>query len=264
MSARKGYRVSIAALLGYALALFRSDRALLLPLGAATLFLPQFALLLLVPDFPALPQGPTTQRALEAWSQRAVIWAEHYGLWYALAPMVALFGALAIVALYLKHGRPTLAEALKRALWLFPRYLGASMLMAAPVGVAMLPALAAPMLLLVVLAPIFYLFGRMMLLAPVIVAEEPIGAVGAIGRSWALTAGNGWTLAALYAVVALVAQLTGSVFLALGAVARGAGEANPVIAALAAALAAAPPAAAALALALVEVGLYRALARKGM
>lgn len=246
-----------------ALAAFRRDHAVLLPLAGLTMFLPQYALLLLVPDMPRMPEAGADPAAITAFADAVSGWAARYGIWYVSAPALSLLGALSIVVLYLSAERPALGPAVRRAGGLYLRYLLASILVSLPVGGALLMAMASPVLLAVLLAPIFYIFGRTMLVAPAIVAEAPLSAVGAITRSWQLTRGHGWTLAAIYGVVAIGAQAIGGILARVAAMAGQGGAANPVAQALVGAIAAGVAAAAALALALLEVSIYRSLARRG-
>jgi len=257
-------KITFALPFADALAAWRRDRALLFPLAGLAMFVPQLAVLLLVPAMPRLAAGDDSETAVRDWTEAVTLWAGQHGIWYLLAPAIGLFAALAVMALYLDPSRPTLGGAMKRAGVLFPRYLLASILVALPIGGLMMPAVASPILLAILLPPIFYLFGRTMLIGPAIVAGAPLGAVAAIGRSWTLTKGNGWVLAGIYGSVMLGAQLVGSLFVSIGSVAGTGARANPVLVAITDGAAAAVAAAAALALALVEVALYRRLARKGM
>lgn len=242
-----------------ALATWRRDQNILAPLAGLTMFLPQLAVLLLIPAMPRPVDGDGGEEALRAWTEAVAGWATDYGLWYLLAPALGLFGALAIMTLYLDPARPTLGKAMARAGVLFLRYLLATVLVAMPMGALLLPALASPLLLFILLAPIFYLFGRTMLTGPALVAEAPLGALAAIARSWALTKGQGWMLACVYAVILIAAQMLAGVFVSLGTFGGG----NPVIVAIVDTFAALIAAGAALTLALVEVALYRRLARNG-
>lgn len=249
-------KLSFAAIFADARAAWQRDGAVLLPLVGLGLFLPQYAVQLLLPGLPAAPEG-RDEAAMRGWMEAVQGWAGSYGGWYLLAPLIALFASLTIFALYLRRDRPTLGGALRRALGLFPRYLLASILVSLPMGALLSMTLAVPMLLIVAAAPIFYIYGRTMLMGPVIVAEAPVGAVAAIARSWALTKGNGMVLATAYAAIFLVPGLIGSIALAIG----GAGGGNPVIVAIGAGIACLTTAGAAALLALVQVSLYRRLAR---
>ncbi|MFD1786245.1 hypothetical protein ACFSC3_01545 [Sphingomonas floccifaciens] len=237
-------------------AAWRRDSALLLPLAGLGFFLAPLAVQLLLPALPAMPQT-SDEAAARAWFAAMQAWAGRYGIWYLLAPAIALVGALAVFTLYLSPERPTLGRALARAGLLFPRYLLASILVSLPMGMLLWVTLIAPFLLIIAAGPIFYIYGRTMLMGPAIVAEAPMGAVAAIARSWALTRGRGWILAATYATIFFVPGLLGSVVLSIGAF----GGNNPVIIAITTGLACLFVAGGSLLLALVEVSLYRRLSR---
>lgn len=237
-------------------AAWRRDGALLLPIAGLAYFLGPFAAQLLLPELPSMPQG-RDEAAMRAWGEAIQAWAGSYGGWYLASPLLALFGSLTIFALYLSRTRPTLGGAMRRALALYARFLLASILVSLPMAGLMSMTLAVPMLLVFAAGPIFYVYGRTMLMGPVIVAEAPVGAVAAIARSWVLTKGQGWMLAATYALVFLVPGLLGSIALSIGS----AGGGNPVIVAIGAGLACLIAAGGAALLALVQVALYRRLAR---
>ncbi|KQN26727.1 hypothetical protein ASE86_11740 [Sphingomonas sp. Leaf33] len=232
------------------------DGSVLLPLAGLAFFLGPFAAQLLLPNLPAIPEA-RDEAAMRAWGDAIQAWAGSYGGWYLASPLLALFGSLSVFALYLARPRVPLGGAMMRALALFPRYLLASVLVSLPMAGLLSMVLAVPMLLVVAAGPIFYIFGRTMLTGPVIVADAPIGAVAAIARSWTLTRGHGWMLAATYATIFMVPGLLGSVALSFAS----AGGGNPVIVAIAAGLACLIAAGGALLLSLVQVALHRRLAR---
>lgn len=246
---------------------WRRDSATLLPLAGLTMFLPQLAVLLLVPPMSgALPGGslgtpgdPPDPAAVQAATDAIGAWLGQYLGWYAAAALLGFFGALSVMAAYLTPGGTTLGGALRRAGALLFRYLLASILIGGVALSILLPGALAPLLLAALMPLAFYVLGRTMLTGPAIVAEGPVGAIAAIQRSWLLTRGHGWMLGASYAAPLFAAQLIGGALLSLGAVGGG----NPVIAAIADGLAAAVLTVAALTLALVEVALYRRLASKG-
>lgn len=240
--------------------LWRRDRALLLPIAGLLMFVPQLALVLLVPPMPRPPAGDTSPAAIDSWTQGFTAWAQANGGWYVLAPLATLMATLTLVALYTDRARPTAGQALARAAGLLLRYVLATILVTLPMGALLLAALPAPVLGYVLALPIFYIFGRTLLIAPVLVAERPIGAIAAVGRSWRLTAGQGLVLTGIYASVAVAGPLVGSVLLAVGE----ALPANPVITTIAGAAASAVAAAAGLTIALVQAVIYARLASKGM
>ncbi len=242
-----------------AFALWRRDRALLLPIAGLLIFVPQYALLLLVPEMPRIADGDRSEAAMLAWSQALATWVRAHGLWYVAAPLMTMFATLTIATLYLDRARPEAGRALGSALALLPRYLLATILVSLPIGGLTLAALPAPVLAYVLALPVLYIFARSMLVAPVIVGERPVGAIGAIQRSWALTRGHGLILTGIYAATALAGPLAGSLFLAIGELA----QTNPVLVAITAGVASLFAAGGALALALIQVVVYGRLASKG-
>jgi hypothetical protein len=135
------------------------------------------------------------------------------------------------------------------------------MLVTLPCGVAALVSLSVPMLPVVVLPGIVYVLARSTLANPVILGERGTGAVGAIARSWQLTRGHGLAVALLVGAITIGGQALGAAIVAVERGIRGGGLANPVLLAMIDALAAGIAWAAGLALALVQVALYRRLAR---
>ncbi|WP_326525901.1 hypothetical protein [Sphingomonas sp.] len=246
-----------------ALSAWRRDRALLLPLAGLTFLLPQLGVQLLLPGLPPLDPQAQGEAAMAAWRDAVVAWAGQHGGWFLLAPMIALFGALVVMALYLAPQRPTLGGALARAGALYLRFLLASILVSLPMGMLLAGAVSAPVLMLFAAAPIFYVYGRTMLMGPVIVAEAPVGAVEAVARSWRMTRGNGWIMASLYAAIYLIPALLGSLGLSIGALGASDAGPNPVLLAVGAVVAGIFSSIGALALALVAVAAYRRLASKG-
>ncbi len=220
--------IDLMGALGDAWAMWRRDRDLLLRVAGLFLFLPQFTLLLVLP----VPQLPVAhggdQATFAALADIMFGWYAEHGVVLAAAELTALFGTLAIFALYLHPERPDLRGALIGALWLLPRGL--------------------------------YLNGRLMLAGPAIVAEQPLGAVAAIQRGVKITRGNGLVLAGLGCIMVLAGWVLPEPFLALGQALDGAPIANPVSAALLDAGAAAATAMAALGAILVRIALYKRLA----
>jgi hypothetical protein len=242
-----------------AFALWRRDRAILFPLAGLLFFVPQLAVLLLVPNMPQPVQGETSEEAARAWAEAFSTWAAAHGGWYIAAQFATLFATLTIATLYVDPARPATGAALGRALGILPRYVLAMILVTLPIGGLLLMGLPFRALLFVVLAPVFYILARVMLMPAILVAERPVGAIGAIGRSWRLTAGNGWVITCIYATVMLAGMFVGSLFLA---VAQLAGQ-NPVVVASMSLFGAGVASLSALAQALIGVVLYGRLASKG-
>ncbi len=196
--------------------MFRRDHDVVLRVGAMFLFLPSFALALLVPGPPARKSDGGGEAAM-AWLDALGTWGGEHGGWYLLAYAVGYFGAATLYALYLDPSRSNVAGAMRRALRILPRYLLAMVIVALPVGAGM-------MLLLV---PGLYVLGRVMMTGPVLLSEGK-SALGSIQRSMGLSSGLGLRMMGLAAVPVLGGAVLSQPFLMLDAWMRGAGAANPI------------------------------------
>lgn len=239
--------ISILPVLAEAWALFRRDRDWLLGVAGPFLFLPAFALALLVPPIPDTPRvGAADAGSLERVA-RLGEWLGAYGGWYAAGYAVGAFGAAALFAAYLDGEARDVREALRRAGTVLPRYLLASVLVAIPTGAG----------LYLWVIPGLYVMGRTMLAGPALVAERPLGAMRSLLRSLQMSAGAGLPLMALSATVLLAGILLAQPFVALES--QGGGR---IVAAVAAAGIAAVSTATSLAQVLVAVAAYRRLAAR--
>ena len=253
--------LDLAAVAREAAARWRQDRVILAPLSGLLLFVPQWATLLLVPDPPATPATPDPA-AVQAWADAAQHWAGSYGLGILGAFLVAQFGQLAIVALYVgDQGRPTVGQVLIRALTRLPRFLLAGVVVAMPSLAIGMAAASAPMLLALVLPAMVYVLGRTMLLGAALLARPGTGAVRAVVLSWRWPRGCGLRLALLVGGLLIGMSVAVRTVSAVIAALRHAGIANPVVLAALDAGAAAVAWAAMLALAMMQAVLYRRLAR---
>ena len=246
----------LAAVVAEARALWRRDGALLWPLSALFVLLPQFALLLLVPAVPQVDPAAS----VEQWNTALEPWITNYGGWYVLATLVAQYGALAIVSLYMPPV-PTAGGGMARAARRFPRSLLAQLVVAVPCGAVAVAALSVPVLAALVVPAVVYVLARSALANPVILAENGTGAVAAVARSWRLTRGRGLAVALLVGGILLGGQVFAALLVQLERGVQAGPFANPVLLAMVDAGAALVTWVAALALALVQVVLYRRLAR---
>lgn len=246
----------LAPILSDAWALFRRDRDWVLPLAAPFLFLPAYALALLVPPIPAPSADASLDREARAlaWAQQLSQWIGEHGHWHLLAYAVGYAGVAAIIAAYLDGRAGTVGGALRRVGSLLPRYWLAMLLVALPAGAGML----------LYVLPGLYVLGRTLLVGPVLVAERPTGALAALGRSFGLTRGVGLPMTALAALVWAGSSLIGLPFSALAASLRGGEDPSRMLLAAADAGVAGAAMLAGVAQALVAVAAYRRLAaRKG-
>jgi hypothetical protein len=237
---------AIRPVLADAWALFRRDRDWLLRVAGPFLFLPAFALALLVPTAPvALLSGGTSEAEALARAAKLADWMRAHGGWHLLANGMALFGAAALQSAYLDRHAPDVGAALGRAGGLLPRYLLAMLIVAVPTGAG----------LYLWVLPGLYVMGRTMLVGPVLVAERPVSALGAVVRSFALSRGRGLPLMALAATTVLGSLIVAQPFAALDLAA----ERSVVAAVIEAAGMGAAAMLAGIAQVLIAVGAYRRL-----
>lgn len=247
---------TLRTIAAHALAFWRRDSALLLPLSGLFVFVPQYAVLLLIPPMPANPPGG----AMEAWSKALEPWVALYAGWYILAVVVAQYGSLAIVSAYAQPRLP-IGGAMARAARLLLRSVLATLLVTLPCGTALLLSLGIPGAPLVVVPGIVYILARTVLTGAVVLGEPATGAAAAVVRSWRLTRGHALAVTLLVGGLLLAGQTLGAVVVLVERGVRSGPFANPVLLAMIDALAAGVTWAAAVALALVQVALYRRLAR---
>lgn len=234
-------------------ALFRRDSDLLLRIAGPFLFLPAFALALLVPGPPAASATAGEGQAQTlAWLQSVSDWAGTYGGWYLLAYVVGYFGTAAITALYLTAPPPDVRQAFGRAARIFPRFVLAAVAGSLPAGAG----------LLLWLIPGLYVLGRLLPVGPVLLAEPRTGALAAIRRAFLLTRGSGLALMGLAAFAYLGGWLVGAPFLEADRTLRANGQTDTLLLALVDAGAAIAAMASGLATALIAIACYRRLARE--
>lgn len=229
-------------------ALWRRDSAVLWPIAGLFLFLPALVLFVTVaPPPPLFTTGANEaeQQALRAAGEQ---WVSASARWFALSSLANLYGALLILVFYLDRRAQTLAQAMGRALLLFPRYGLAALLIFVPTVIGML-----------LIVPGLYLFGRFMLTGPAIVAEQPISAIMAVGRGLRLTKRDGLGFMGAGTAALVAWNVLPAPFSAFADALRTAGAGNPVVMILVLGLAAAIGAAVSLGFLLLRIALYRRL-----
>ncbi|MES2753198.1 MAG: hypothetical protein V4659_00890 [Pseudomonadota bacterium] len=223
---------------------WRRDREVLTLLAGTFVFLPTFAWLLLVAE-PAVPKGAANQEV----SAILLHWAGANAHWLALRIAVELFAAAAVLTLYLSRDHRDVGGVLARAAALWPMFL---VTVIASWGLVMVGIFA-------FVVPGLYIYGRVALAGPALIAEPKLGLAGAIARSIALTRGHGWQVFGYLGLTILAGALAVELIDGVGAGLRRAGAANPVALAMLAAVTAAAVTATVLARLLLEVALYRRL-----
>lgn len=177
-------------------AIMRANASILIALAGAFILLPAIAANFFTTPFQPLADGATSAETLERYIAyyRANIGPQLFLL------LFNTLGQLLAYTVLLDPRRPSVGDAFRLAAPLFLPLIVANILVNLMLG--------AGLLLLVI--PFLYLIGRVMLAAPALVAERRSNPLAAIGRSFALTKGNGWRIfffAFLIFVVALVVQL---------------------------------------------------------
>lgn len=164
--------------------LLTANLGLLTAVAGVFLFLPA----VLEARFFPPPEGWTTTRD---WIQ---LTQEHLGRnwpWIALSTLLNLLGVVAIYLLLLPGPRLTVGSAVARAIAILPFYFVLQLV----VGLAW----AIGFVLLII--PFLYLVGKLVLAAPILIAETPRAPFTAIERSWRLSAGRSWSITGLVVLV---------------------------------------------------------------
>ena len=162
----------------------RPNVSILLTIGGVFMFLPSLALWLISPVPEPASDTAATLQGLIAWYQRSFP-----GL---LANAVSdLFGQASILVLLLDGRRPTVGDALSRALRLLPALFVVTLL----VNLSLIAGFA--MLIL----PAIYLVGRFYPVVPAMVAEGLVSPRTALTKAWQMTRGLGWRIAGFVLMV---------------------------------------------------------------
>ncbi|VVT16655.1 conserved membrane hypothetical protein [Sphingomonas sp. EC-HK361] len=245
--------ITLGRLLGDAFAIARREADIVLRVAGVLLFLPAFALQLLVPGPPPLPAA-RDQAALSGWIDAVGLWAQSNAIWYIVVDAIGLLGVATIILLLVDPGRPDVRGALARGLRLLPRWALASVLAGIPVGLG----------LWLFILPGLYMQARLVAAGPVLFAEQPVSATGALGRSWRMTGKGAFGLFSAVTTLMLASWLVTNPLYVADTYLRAPEHANPFIIALVDALIAAAQAAYEVALALVAIVAWRRLSRQGI
>lgn len=241
--------------------LWRRDWEVLTAVAGLFIFLPMLAMAMFIPDMPpppAVADAAPNAAAMAVYQQDLTQWMLDYGGWQIAAQAVVLFGQFAIVALYLAGDQPPAGKALVGAARRYPLLLLAGLMIAVPVAAALLVAQALPLLMAAFFVIVFWVLARTIALAPILLAEAPVGALGAITRSLHLTRGNTLALAAAVMTVILAMTIATWPFEQLDAW-MVTHAPNPIARALVDAVTATIAGLAGTAMALVQVAAYRRL-----
>ncbi len=246
-------KITLGGVLAGAWRLARRDAAVLLPVAALFLFVPTLAMLLLMPAPPLAPGAGASEEQLSLFVRAYGDWLVANAPAFGAGAGCSLMGSATLAAFYLDAQAQNLGEALARAVALLPRFVLAGLIVGVPTFVGAW----------LFVVPGLYVMGRTMLAGPILVAERPVSALGAVLASVQRTRGHGLMLTALSAALLLAGQLLPLPFLAMVQSLGEAHAGNPVVVALLSVAAAICSAAAALATILARVWLYRVLVPSG-
>lgn len=176
--------LSYSAIWADAAGMLGANRGLLTAIAGVFLFLPA----VLEARFFPPPEGWTTIAQWVALMQEHS--ARHWP-WMLLSMMLNLVGVTAIYLLLLASPRLTVGRAVVHALAILPFYF----LMQLVVNLA----LGAGLMLFIV--PFFFLLGKLVLAAPILVAETQRAPFTAIQLAWKRSEGRAWAIAGLWVLV---------------------------------------------------------------
>lgn len=173
------------------IALARANASILLALAGAFVFLPALVGSFFTQATEPLAQGATPAEAFA----RLTEYLSANALPQLVLLLFSTLGQALLYAVLLDRSRPSVGDAFPLALRLFLPLLLVNILVNVIVGAG----------LLLLIVPGLYLVGRTLLSAPATIAERRGNPLGAIGRSWALTAGQGWRIFSFVILIFIVA-----------------------------------------------------------
>ncbi|MFW2851651.1 hypothetical protein ACM61V_06965 [Sphingomonas sp. TX0543] len=246
--------LTLGRVLADAWAILRREGDLVLRVAGPFIFLPAFAVQLLVASPLALPQTPRDQPAMQAWLEQLSLWGQANAGWYLLADLVGIYGVAVLAILLVHPARPDVKTALVTAARRFGRFLLADLLVSIPIGLG----------LWLFVLPGLYMQARLIATVPALIVEAPVGAARAVGRSWRLTGGNWWGVLAAIVTLFLAQYLVLAPLIGADEVLRSPGRQNPIILALADAGMALAASAYHIGILAIGLAVYRRLASRGM
>lgn len=185
-------KISYSAVWQDMVGLMRQHASLAVALAGFFIFLPA----LLVDQFIPSPEPRDLDQMLPMFRD----YMSAHWHWILLSGIVTMIGGIAILLLALDRGG-TVGAIIAAALVLLPFYFLASL------GSGLIIVLG----FVALVVPGLYLLGRLVLTAPVVVAENQRNPIAAIARSWELSKGNGWAVLGFLILVALAALVVSAV-----------------------------------------------------
>jgi hypothetical protein len=174
-------------------ALLKAHGTLIAALAGVFIFLPTLLLGYLLPR-PEVSNAADFLPALNRYY--AANWH-----WFIASGIVTMLGSLAILLLVFAPKGTSVGGAISRAALFLPFYFLVSLMTGFLLGVAML----------FLIVPGLYLFGRLAILGPVMVAEGRKRPLDVIGRTFEVTKGNGWRVLGFFVLVAIAGYVAAGV-----------------------------------------------------
>lgn len=201
MNTRPATNFSYSALWDDTSRMLKTHSAILIALAGVFVFLPNLLSTYLLP----FPQAKSIAEVMSHTSA----YMERNWHWQLLIWLITSAGAISIILVLMGREASTVGDAISRSFRLLPAYLLALICS----NVILLGGL------LLFVIPFLYLFGRLCIVGPVVVAERRTGPFDAIRRSFELTKGFGWAVIGLIAIIFVVGMLlSGVVTLVLGTI----------------------------------------------
>lgn len=245
--------MSFAGLLSVTWRLFRRDRAIIVAIAGALVFLPAFAALLLCDPVPPLPAPPRDEVVMQAWIAAVTLWGQGNGVWFLLADLIGICGVAAIALLLMDPDRLTVGQALGQALVRLVAFALVSVVIAVPVGIG----------LWLLVLPGLYVQARLIVAIPAMARHPALRPLAAIRLSWKMTKTHDRAIAGALIALFVAQWLAVSPLLLADEALRAPGEGNALLLAMVDAVIAALGAAYAVGAMLLGVVAYRVRASSG-
>ncbi len=168
--------------------LFRANRELLLSVAGVFILLPSLAFAFFSPQ-PAAPADATFEVIYQNFQQ---FYSDNI-IWIVLIGLLNGFASIVMLVLMLDRTRPNVGEAMRRGLAIILPYYAMGVLSGV---LTFLGSLA-------FVLPGIYIFVKLIVAGPVMVAERKHGITAPLRRSWALTKGNSGRILMFLVVVAV-------------------------------------------------------------
>lgn len=192
-------KLSIERAWSDAIALLRGHAEFLLPIYGLFALVPAVAIALLLPM--ETSSGATAQDLLQAFQN---YFASNIH-WILLSGLLTAFAAATVLVTLSDPARPTVGQAMGRALALTPAFYVLTIISNIAIGMG----------LFLLIVPGLYLLGRLTLGHVHMAAERRMNPFWALGASWNTSRGNGWRIAFLIVLIFVVGLIAG---MAAGAV----------------------------------------------